>query len=767
MALKLPERKENLPIRRRVSVTGVVQGVGFRPYIYREAKKRSLSGWVLNNREGVVMEIEGPAAAVDEFLSEVQNCPLRLARIDAILCTEVEAEGSAVFMIRESADSGSGLAQIPADVALCPACENDVFAFDSRRFHYPFTNCTDCGPRFTIIRGVPYDRELTTMAGFTMCAECASEYHNPGDRRFHAEPNACPQCGPQVSLLDGKGDIVPGEWRENALSFLRDGHILAVKGLGGFHLVCNAANPQAVDLLRRRKGRPARPFAVMCRDLSVVRRHCFLDEAEAALLRSPAAPIVILRRRPECTLPEGLSPGTRTLGVMVPYTPLHLLLFAAQMETLVMTSGNESGLPLAKDNEEAYCRLQHTADYFLTHNRPVHRRCDDSLIQVTAGEPCMLRRSRGYVPVPCPVPVPQHTPQVFAAGGDLKNTFCYLLDGHAYLGPHIGDLAFTETRQAYLEAAAEFAALLDAGPTVTACDCHPGYHASRLARQRSEGDCELVWHHHAHLASCMAENMLTGQVIGVICDGTGYGPDGTIWGGEVLSGDYRDFQRQYHLEAVPLPGGEGAVRYPWRMAVSYLRHCLGAKGAALARTHFPQRLQEIDLLLAMLQSGFNSPPASSCGRLYDAVSALLGICSENTYDGQAPVELSAVARDRHRDTSPYPFTVNGRTLTCSGLFQGMIRDLACGRDPGDIAASFEHTVVAMFADAVERVRAASGLNRVVLSGGSFQNPYLLTEMKTRLQSAGFLVYTHRYVPANDGGLALGQALVAAWRRGSD
>ncbi|MBS4031763.1 MAG: carbamoyltransferase HypF [Clostridiales bacterium] len=762
MAVRLPGQRDTIRVRRRVEVTGLVQGVGFRPYVYREAKKRSLYGWVLNNKYGVVVEIEGPVAAVDEFLTELRHCPLRLACISDIRCTNQEPVGDETFLIRESAGEGEGVIRIPADVAVCPHCRADVQSLENRRYHYPFTNCTDCGPRYTIIESVPYDRNQTTMSQFTMCEECTYEYLEPLDRRFHAQPNACPKCGPQAVLQDGQGETVAGYWRENALSFLKAGHILAVKGLGGFHLACDANNPDAVELLRSRKGRPARPFAVMCRNIDLVRRHCNLNETEEILLNSPESPIVVLRRRSDSLLPGGLAPGSGTLGVMIPYTPLHFLLFDDQLEMLVMTSGNESGLPLVKDSEEALRGLGHVADFFLTHDRPIHRRCDDSLLQVVEGEPCMLRRSRGYVPTPLPVPVPRQSPQVFAAGGDYKNTFCLLKDGFAYLGPHIGDLAYAETRQVHLVAAKELGEMLEVHPTVVAFDHHPGYYSSVLARQQQLRDSQPVWHHHAHLASCMGENMLTGPVIGVICDGTGYGQDGTIWGGEVLSGDYRDFQREYHLEPVPIPGGEGAVRYPWRMAASYLWHCLGEEGITLAAALFPDRDREINLLHKMLEHDFNSPLASSCGRLYDTVAALLGVCRENTYDGQAPMELAEVALGCEREA--YPFSIEGKILTCKRLIHGIAADLRQGRDVGDIAASFEKTVVEMFAAAAERVRQQTGLNRVVLSGGSFQNPYLLTALRARLRLLGFQIFTHKLIPANDGGLALGQALVAVWRR---
>ena len=760
MAVNLPGPGKTQWIRLQVEVSGVVQGVGFRPYVYREALKRSLKGWVLNNRHGVVIEIEGPPLNVDQFLVELNRCSLRLAHINDIRCTSIDTAGDDGFFILESGSEGDGVPRIPADVAVCLNCRQDIQSPHNRRHQYPFTNCTDCGPRYTIIQGVPYDRRQTTMSGFTMCCECEQEYHNPLERRFHAQPNACPQCGPQAVLYDNQGETIPGPWREKTLSLLKAGHILAVKGLGGFHLACDAKNPEAVQTLRHRKGRPARPFAVMCRDESLVRDYCYVNKKEAELLTSPEAPIVVLRRRPGSILSNGLAPKAGTLGVMLPYTPLHYLLFGQDLEMLVMTSGNEPGLPLAKGSEEALRDLGGVTDFFLTHNRPIHKRCDDSLVQVVEGVPYMLRRSRGYVPAPIAVPVPNNHPQVFAAGGDLKNTFCFLKDGYAYPGPHIGDLSYAETRRVYLEAAGELAEMLQVEPTIVAYDCHPGYHSTTLATQKPLIH-QPVWHHHAHLASCMAENQLTGPVIGVICDGTGYGKDGTIWGGEVLSGDYLDFEREYHLEPVLLPGGEAAVRHPWRMAVSWLWQSAGQEGITLAKALFADKDSDINFLATMLKGKVNSPLVSSCGRLYDAVAALLGICRENTYDGQAPMELAEAALGYDRGS--YPFTIEGKTIHCSALIKRLVDDYLRGKDAGKIAAAFEGTLVEMFAAAVERVRQQKGLDRVVLSGGSFQNPYLLTSLRTRLQSAGFHVYTQRQVPANDGGLALGQALVAAWR----
>lgn len=761
MAVRLAENNNTTRIRQRIDVRGIVQGVGFRPYIYREATKRSLTGWVQNGSQGVTMEVEGATCQVNDFLVEVKHCPLPLARIETIQTTQLPPANDTSFLIRESSPAGQTPAFIPADVAACRPCREDVRNEGNRRHLYPFTNCTDCGPRYTIIQGVPYDREKTTMSSFKMCESCAAEYLDPTDRRFHAQPNACPDCGPQVRLLNRQGEDVGGGWRDLARTLLKSGSIMAIKGLGGFHLACDANNAAAIQALRRRKGRPFRPFAVMCSSLSQAERHCYVSEAEKAQLLSPQAPIVVLQRRPASRLPEILAPGINTLGMMLPYTPLHELLFDEELPMLVMTSGNESGLPLARENDDALRDLSHAADYFLVHNRPIHRHCDDSLLQVVDGYPSMLRRSRGYVPHSVSVPTPTKVKEIFAAGGDLKNIFCFLKDGVAYPGPHIGDVTYAETGRVYLEAAADLQSMLQAEPAVVAVDCHPGYRSAVLAGQFMRCRRQPVWHHHAHMASCMAENLLTGPVIGIICDGTGYGRDGTIWGGEVLSGDYLEFQREFHLQAVPMPGGEAAVRHPWRMAVSYAWHCLPNHGLPLALARFPDKRPQITQLCTMMKRGIQSPHASSCGRLYDAVAALLGICRENTYDGQAPRELAEAARGHRRRA--YPFTIQGTSMSCSGLMGGIAADLRRGRDLGEIAASFEQTLVEMFTAAARRVHAQKSLKRVVLSGGSFQNPFLTSALREHLSACGFQVYTQQQLPANDGGLALGQALVAAWK----
>jgi len=747
--------------RLRVQVSGTVQGVGFRPYVYREALRRGLTGWVQNNREGVTVEIEGNEAALSSFIQEVRCCPLRLARVTGITAEETSAVGQAGFIILESDVGGCGAARISPDVAVCSDCQSDISDRQNRRFAHPFANCTDCGPRFTIVTGFPYDRAKTTMCGFAMCPLCNSEYPDPLDRRFHAQPNACPHCGPRITFIQNNGGEVPGDWRSNFLAVIAAGQIVAVKGLGGFHLACAAQNEAALRSLRQRKVRPARPFAVMCRDMGVIRRCCHLTAAEEELLASPASPIVVLRCRTDRRLSPELAPGLGTLGVMLPYTPLHHLLFSNDLEILVMTSANDSGLPLLKDNGLALRELANLADYFLMHNRDIRRRCDDSLALVVDEAPLLLRRSRGYVPDPVSVPLPPDVPVILGAGGDLKNVFCLLVAGKAYLSPHIGDLTYRETAGVYLETLAMMQELLNATPVIAACDCHPAYHSSKLAAELPVKEVLPVFHHHAHLASCMGENRLSGPVIAVVCDGSGYGPDGTVWGGEVLTGDYREFRRHFHLEQVPLPGGEAAVRQPWRMAAAYLYSHLAEEGKELAVEILPQPAGELETLFALLHTGFNAPLTSSCGRLYDAVAALLGVGYENTYEAQAATELAELAEGMVGFA--YPFYLEGSSILTGELLRSIVRDRQNSVPRAQIAANFQQALVEAFTAAVVSTRAKEGLERVVLSGGSFQNRFLLSALRRRLAAQGFTVYSHQQVPPNDGGLALGQALVAAWR----
>ncbi|MEW5953872.1 MAG: carbamoyltransferase HypF [Bacillota bacterium] len=750
---------------RDISITGIVQGVGFRPHVYNLARKLGLHGTVRNSGSGVHIQVEGTEHRLDEFITSLRESPPVLARIGNMVVTAAPVRNFTGFNIAITEGHATGESVVPPDTALCPGCRGDLTNPRSRHYQYPFTNCTCCGPRFTIVESLPYDRPNTSMNVFAMCPDCEGEYRNPSDRRFHAQPVACPGCGPKVWLADVEGRVIEGDWLTNTWLLLSKGEIIALKSPGGFHLACDAANTRAVKELRRRKGRPFKPLAVMCRDLDVVRQHCCLSPAEEAKLCSPAAPVLLLVKRIDSPLPEELAPNLKTVGVMLPYTPLHHLLLAAGPPVLVMTSGNRSGLPLAKSNNQALAELGGIAGYFLLHDREIINRCDDSVVRLTPGATQYLRRSRGYVPAPVTVPAPTGgQDSVFlGAGGEMKNTFCLLKGNLAYPGQHTGRLNTRQGLENYRECLENYTRLLRASPTTAGYDPHPGYNVSRLVRDLAS-NCTPVWHHHAHLASCMAENQLEGEVTGIILDGTGYGRDGNIWGFEILHGNYLDFTREFHLEYMPLPGGERAVQSPWITAVAWLAARLGESGLALATKIFPGRETEVDLLGKMVSRGINSPLASSCGRLFDAAAALLGICLENTYDGQAATELGELAPAEFNlvgDT--YPWEPAGDVIRTGAMLAALMDDLkGCCPKPL-IARKFHDTVIDMVVTAARRVRETRGASRVVLSGGSWHNLYLLQGVLAVLEDNGFEVYQHRLVPPGDGGLALGQAVVAMWR----
>lgn len=761
MACSARQEEAGKIISYQVKIQGIVQGVGFRPYVFNLACKYGLKGWVLNSVSGVTLEIEGETAAVASFLKELKYHPPRLARITAIRLTPQDPQGYASFEIIKSECQGEREVLITPDVAICEDCRRDILNPADRHFHYPFTNCTNCGPRFTIIRDLPYDRERTSMSAFPMCRECEQEYHDPRNRRFHAQPNACPRCGPQVFLVDRDGREVAGNWAEHFRQIILAGKIVAVKGLGGFHLACDARNPMAIGKLRRRKRRPAKPLAIMCRDLDTVQKYCRVSPEEARVLLSPAAPIVVLERQPGSPLPDNLAPNLKSLGVMLPYTPLHLLLFDGKVEALVMTSGNPSGQPLVKNNEEALVQLGQVADYFLMNNRDIENRCDDSVVKVMDGELQFWRRSRGYVPSPLEIPAPPRELSVLGTGGEMKNTFCLVKGNRAFFSQYIGEMSSEECVAFYHSALASLTRLVNIVPQVIAYDLHPNYRISRLARELLAEQLMPVQHHHAHLASCLADNGLQEEVIGIICDGSGYGTDGCIWGFEILRGDFCSFQREVQLAYVPLPGGEVAVRQPFRMALAYLYQYFGHEGIEHYRNFSPCSDKEVALVCKLLQSKFNSPLTSSCGRFFDAVAALLQNCRENSYEGQAAVELAELVRGGYSES--YPFEMRQGVLYPAEVLAGILEDLERGTDKAMIATKFHNTLVAMVCKGATEVRAKNGLNKVVLSGGTWQNPYLLIMARRKLKELGFDVYCHHQIPTNDGGLALGQATIAYWR----
>jgi hydrogenase maturation protein HypF len=752
---------------RRILVRGVVQGVGFRPFVHTLAEGLGLAGWVRNTAAGVEIEIEGVGEAVETFITDLGRKAPPLARIDDVRVNALEPHGYGAFEIHTSAD-GDGVQPIPPDVATCPACLAEMRDPRDRRCGYPFTNCTDCGPRFTIIRATPYDRPNTTMASFPMCPACRTEYDDPTDRRFHAQPNACPACGPRLRLIDPAGRPLAGDPLAEARRRLAAGEIVGIKGIGGFHLACDATSDAAVRRLRQRKGREAKPLALMVADLKAAERLCGISDDERALLVAPARPIVILHERPGSGIAASVAPGLGQLGLMLPYSPLHHLLFAGEageggpLAPLVMTSGNRSDEPIATDDVDALQRLGTIADVFLVHDRPIHIRCDDSVTRIADGRELPVRRSRGQAPFP--VRLPFETRPILACGAELKTTVCLTLGPYAFVSPHIGDLENYETYASYSAMIEHLAALFRVRPEAVAHDLHPGYLSTRFARGLDPGLPRVaVQHHHAHVAACMAEHRLTGPVIGVAFDGTGYGLDGRIWGGEFLVADYAGFTRAGHLGYVPMPGGDRAVREPFRMALAHLA-CAGQgwdRSLAPAATATDQ---ERRLIARQLERGLNAPLTSSVGRLFDAVAALVGLQQRARYEAQAAIRLEALAAPAaDAPGEAYPVVIADgapAVIDPRPVILGVVADLAARRPPPLIAARFHATVAAMIAEMCARIRASTGLDRVVLSGGVFQNVIVLTGARRALAAAGFDVYSHHLMPPNDGGIALGQAVVA-------
>ncbi|HEY3977575.1 MAG TPA: carbamoyltransferase HypF [Streptosporangiaceae bacterium] len=764
-------------IRTAVRVEGIVQGVGFRPFVYGLATRLGLGGLVGNDADGVFAEIEGDPAAVARFLVLLEREPPPLARIDKVTTREVTPAGSAAFAIAPSASRGrSRRALVSADTATCADCLAELADPGDRRYGYPFINCTNCGPRFTIVTDVPYDRAATTMAGFAMCPPCAAEYHDPADRRFHAQPTCCPACGPRLRLehSDGTpaGDPAGGGGPiAAAAALLRAGQVLAVKGLGGYHLAADAGSAAAAGALRQRKHREDKPFAVMVADVEAARRLCEVSEAAAGLLAGARRPIVLLPRRPAGAgeppaVAPAVAPGNRQLGIMLPYTPLHHLLLRDLAGPMILTSGNVSDEPIAFADADARHRLAGIADAVLAHDRAIHIRTDDSVVRVFRDAPAVLRRSRGYVPEPLPVPV-TFTRPVLACGAELKSTFCLGARGHAFLSHHIGDLENAETLRSFTEGIDHFRRLFDIEPQIIAHDLHPDYlstaHAARLA-EVSGAELAGVQHHHAHIASCLADNGETGPVIGVAFDGTGYGPDGTIWGGEFLIADLAGYRRAAHLEPVPMPGGAAAIRQPWRMAASYLAAAY-AGGAGPSGLDVRARNERAwATIAAMAERGINAPLTSSAGRLFDAVAALLGVRDAISYEGQAAIELEQLA-DPAEPGCYRAAAGGGEPLRIAGadLVRAAAGDLSAGVSAPVIAARFHNGVAALIEDTCVTLRDRCGLDAVALSGGVFQNLLLADRVVTALAGRGFRVLTHRRVPCNDGGISLGQAVIAAAR----
>jgi hydrogenase maturation protein HypF len=759
-----------MDVRRQIEVAGIVQGVGFRPYVYRLATERHLVGNISNTARGVSIEVQGPFESVEDFVERLPADAPRLSRITDIKVQQVPCNGESEFLILASRGGEAVHTLISPDVATCPDCLREVLDPKDRRYRYPFINCTNCGPRFAIVHDIPYDRRQTSMSAFPMCPTCQREYDNPFDRRFHAQPNACWDCGPRAELWDRKGRrIGVRDPIAEAAAGLHAGMIVAVKGLGGFHLAADAMNAAAVKLLRERKRRVEKPFAVMVSSLEVAEQLCEVDPSAREALLSVQRPIVLLPRKKPSLVAEAVAPRNRYLGVFLPYTPLqHLLLADEGFTALVMTSGNLSEEPIAIRNDEAVERLSGLADYFLVHNRDILLRCDDSVVRVAAGKIRQVRRSRGFVPMP--VFVKDDLPPILAVGGELKNTICVTGGKHAFLSQHVGDLENAQSYEFFEEAVGHLTKILEIQPEIVAHDLHPDYFSTKWALQQEGVKLVGVQHHHAHIASCMAENGLEGRVIGFALDGTGYGTDGHIWGGEVLTCDYENFHRAAHLDYVAMPGGAAAIREPWRMAVSYLYQHLGPNFMRLG-IPFVKQLdgQKTELLLQMLRRRVNSPLTSSCGRLFDAVAALAGIRQQVNYEAQAAIELEMVIQGNGPE-SPYPFELVAKEDTwiidSKPMFEALIADLARGELVSRISTKFHLGLATVLARVAGQIRRDESLNRVCLSGGTLQNGYLFEHLESYLLESGFEVFSHSEVPCGDGGLSLGQAMIAARKSGS-
>jgi len=762
--------------RRAITVEGIVQGVGFRPFVYALASRLDLRGFVKNQSGRVIIEAEGSRSCLERFVCDLRDAAPPLARIDALSSQPTFVRGDETFRIDPSDEQSSGPIFISPDVATCDACLAELFDPTDRRYRYPFLNCTNCGPRLTIIKGAPYDRARTTMASFPMCPACQAEYDDPDNRRFHTQPAACPACGPRLSVCQKNGE--PIETSDPLALFidaLRRGQIGALKGLGGFHLVCDAAAESIVSELRRRKHRDEKPFAVMMPDLDTVRRCCEISALEETLLLSPRRPIVLLKKRADSigdSVCEAVTPGNPRLGVMLPYTPLHHLLFEKfQGRALVMTSGNRSDEPIAYEDADAFERLGEIADVFLVHNRAIHVRCDDSATRIIDSLESPIRRSRGYAPQPVPLPT-ECSRSILAVGGQLKGVFALGRGRQAFLSHHLGDLDHWDAYRAFVRDVGLYEELFAVAPELIVHDLHPDYASTNYARERAAAEglpILAVQHHHAHVASCVAEHRLDEPVIGVSFDGTGYGTDGAIWGGEFLVADYRHFRRAAHLRYVGLPGGDSAVREPWRMAAS---HLLDAECSFDALQSRIDRVKS-RTVATMLERRINTPLTSSAGRLFDAVASLVGVRHVVSYEGQAAIELEWLATQANKEVATYPFEIAAddsgsatdknapMQVDTRPLIRAVVTDFKNGTDPRQIARRFHSTVVEIIASTCAAIREQTQINSAVLSGGVFMNTLVASESAARLTAEGFRVYRHVLVPPNDGGICLGQVAIGA------
>jgi len=745
--------------RYRIRVQGIVQGVGFRPFVYRLAHLHQLAGFVFNDVKGVLIEIEGRREILDNFLSDLEQSPPQAAKLDLVSHEEIAPLGEQMFTIKKSRGEAKKQTLISPDLAVCPDCLRELNDPNDYRYRYPFINCTNCGPRFTIIRELPYDRQNTTMAGFPLCETCEKQYRDPLDRRFHAQPVACAHCGPQLSILNPQGRIIASSNPiADTAEALKKGKIIALKGLGGFHIACDATSPAAVELLRIRKKRGDKPFAIMVKNLESAQELCVISQKEVELLNGIEAPIVLLKSKLPLKIAENVAPGQINLGIMLPYTPLHYLLLAQIDRPLIMTSGNAADEPIIYEEEAALKNLGEIADLFLMHNRPIFSRCDDSVVKIFNQKTVFLRRSRGYAPKPIKLPF-QLKKHILGMGAELKNTFCLGKGREAFLSQHIGDLKNPESLTAFKSALATMKKLFSIAPEIIAHDLHPQYLSTILAQEEFPHLPQIgIQHHHAHIAGVMAENNLEQKVIGIAFDGTGYGTDGKIWGGEWLIADYKGFQRAFHLKYFPLPGGDKAVAEPWRVALGLL-YPLSRENLLdlpLGVTGFLNK-ENWDIFFRMLNTGKNTPLTSSMGRLFDAISALLGIRYVTSYEAQAAIELENIAQQA---PGSYKFNFAEDEIDIRPMLEEILWEILQKRPHSEISYKFHATIAQMVAAGCDKIRASAGISQVAISGGVFQNSLLLKLVFRALKNDGFKIYFHNQLPTNDGGLALGQIILA-------
>jgi len=783
-------------VRAHILVKGIVQGVGFRPFIYNLAVSYGLTGWVLNSSEGVHIEVEGEPATVDGFIADITGKAPAMAKIESVDVQRMppedegrgaaEAEGTAPhdFVIRHSEAVEGAYQLVSPDISICDDCLSELFDPNDRRYLYPFINCTNCGPRFTIIEDIPYDRPLTTMRAFTMCPDCQAEYDDPANRRFHAQPNACPVCGPGLRFARApQSELLfdlPDHPIDATVEALRRGAVVAIKGLGGFHLACDATSEEAVARLRDRKKRFGKPLAVMMDGLETIERYCRVGDEERRIVTSPQRPIVLLKKRTD--LAPSVAPHNNYLGVMLPYTPLHYIILRLSGMILVMTSGNLSEEPIAMENEEGLRRLGHIADFFLLHNREIYSRYDDSVVRIIDGQMQFIRRARGFAPFPIRLPEPGD--QILAVGPELKNTFCLTKENYAFVSQHIGDMENAETLEHFTNTLALYKRLFRIEPEYLAYDLHPEYLSTKFAMQQDLPKIGTQ-HHHAHAAGVMVEHGESGPVIGVSLDGTGYGTDGRLWGGEFLVATRDSFERAAHLRYVPMPGGAAAIEKPYRMAFGYLYHLFGPEILERDLALFERMDEgELKLMRQMIEKGINCPLTSSAGRLFDAVSSILGVRDVADYEGQAAIELEMLADFDCDDAYEFDLAVEptGRNPTDlseaggervasealvidpAGVISAILLETDSGVSVSTISSRFHNGVADLIATVCDRIRRRSGEEIVTLSGGVFQNAYLLRKARLRLDRLGFRVLEHKAVPPNDGCIALGQAAIAQARK---